>query len=496
MLAVVLVGCAETDAPEVTSSVVVTEEEPLVRMHEAPSVLYDAGDADTAYLGAVDVANETCEFSASTDGGQTWEERPAPELEPFTQCGFGSADPKNVRNELAQGPDSTLFYVFHADDPEAGGSRSVLLGRSTDGGKSWDTNLVYSPGKARANADIEVNFLPHVAVDPDDADRVAVVWRRSYQTAGDDPRPTRPWMAMSDDGGETFDEPFMMLEKDIGFEAPKLRFADGDLFAFYRVRPEGEGEDNEVVAGISEDGGESWEETVIATAGDVSEPVVAHDPEGGMFHLVWHDNSNEELDAFYSRSADGREWTDPVRLNDDPEGNHIGQFYPVVAVAPNGRVDAVWYDYRDDPYPAPTAPDDGELNLFNNMGKHQSVYATSSHDGGRTWLPNTRVNDVRIDRTIGPWDLNYFTQVPPAVASRSDGALVAWSDTRLGDALTGTQDIVAAEMAFEPESSPLLLATLTGLSGILLGAGAATAIAALVIRRRTASQSDAGSPVN
>lgn len=494
LLAVGLVGCsAATTAADVTASVLVTEEEPLVRMHEAPSLLVDADDPDMTYLGAVDLANGSCEFAVSTDGGDTWEERPAPLLEPFTDCGFGAASPKNIRTQLAQGPDGTVFFVFHAQDPDAGGSRAVLLGRSADGGQSWETSVVHDPGDARPNSDIEVNFVPHVAVDPDDADRVAVVWRRSYQAAGEDGPPTRPWMAMSDDGGATFGEPFMMLEEDPGFEAPKLLIVDGRLFAFYRLRPEGEGRDNEVVAGVSDDGGETWEQTVITTAGDVSEPVVAHDPGAGVFHLVWHDNSNDELDAFYARSSDGAEWTEPARINDDEPGNRVGQFYPVVSVAPHGRVDAAWYDYRDDPYPAPTPPDDGTLNLFNNMGKHQSVYATSSLDGGETWLPNVRVNDVRIDRTFGPWDLNYFTQVPPAIASRSDDAVVAWSDTRLGDTTTGTQDVVAARMSFAgDEISPALLATLTGIGGLLFGIGAATAAAAVAIRRR-AGRGD-GSP--
>ncbi|MEX0658696.1 MAG: sialidase family protein [Egibacteraceae bacterium] len=494
LLALALAGCAEGGSPQVGTSELVTEEEPLVRMHEGPSVLLDADDPDTAYLADVDLANGTCEFAVSTDGGDTWEERPAPELEPFTDCGYGAANPKNIRTQLDQGPDGTLFSVFHAQDPDAGGSRSVLLGRSSDQGQSWDTSLVYSPGDAREGEDIEVNFVPHVAVDPDDPERVVVVWRRSFQAAGEeDAPPSRPFLAWSDDGGETFGEPFMMLDEDLGFEAPKLRIVDGRLFAFYRLRPEGDGVDNEVVAAVSDDDGETWEPTTIASAGDVSEPVVAHDPQAGVFHLVWHDNSNEELDAFYASSSDGLTWSEPVRLNDDAEGNRIGQFYPVVAVAPDGRVDAAWYDYRDDPYPAPTPPEDGELNLFNNMGQHQSVYATSSMDGGQTWLPNLQVSDVRIDRTFGPWDLNFFTQVPPAIASGPDGALVAWSDTRLGDATTGTQDIAAARLTFDGGSNRVPLAMLTGLSGVLLGAGLATVIGAVALRRRTGGSAPGGS---
>lgn len=483
---VALGGCSSEAAIEVESSVLVTEDGPLVRQLEAPGVLVDAEDPEALYLGSVELVTGTCRFSTSSDGGATWEEQSAPELAPYTDCGFGAADPKNVRTELEQGPEGTLYYVFHAHDPSAGGTRSVLLGRSSDGGRSWETSVVTSPGRALPGTDIEVNFVPHVAVDPADGDRVIVMWRRSFQTADENAdRPSRPWMAVSEDGGATFGEEFMMLDKDIGFDAPRPVIVDDSVFAFYRVRPEAEGADNLVVAGVSDDGGQTWEEVELAAAGDVSEPVPVYDSEAGVFHVVWHDNSNGELDAFYANSPDGRSWSEPLRLNDDPAGNRIGQFYPVISIDDGGRLDVAWYDYRDDPYPAPVAEDGDTLNLFNNMGNHQSVYSTSSDDGGETWTPNLRVNDVLIDRTIGPWNLNYFVQVPPSVSSTPDGPVVAWSDTRLGDSLTGTQDIAVASMDIGGEElGRSSLAALAGLAGLLLGAGLAAVCAALVMRRR------------
>ena len=316
------------------------------------------------------------------------------------------------------------------------------------------------------------------------------MWRRSFQTVDEDAeRPSRPWMAVSEDGGATFGEPFMMLDKDIGFDAPRPIVVEDRLFAFYRVRPEAEDADNLVVAGVSDDGGETWEETEIAAAGDVSEPVPVYDREAGVFHLVWHDNSNDELDAFYANSADGRDWSEPVRLNDDPAGNRIGQFYRTISLADEGRLDVAWYDYRHDPYPAPVAEEGETLNLFNNMGNHQSVYSTSSDDGGGSWTPNIRVSDVRIDRTIGPWNLNYFVQVPPSVSSDPDGPVVAWSDTRLGDSLTGTQDLAVATVDLDGEElQRSSLAALAGLAGLLLGAGVAAVCAALLLRRRAGAQ--------
>ncbi|MBW3579302.1 MAG: hypothetical protein KY462_16515 [Actinobacteria bacterium] len=71
---------------------------------------------------------------------------------------------------------------------------------------------------------------------------------------------------------------------------------------------------------------------------------------------------------------------------------------PVSPDLNNGRIDVAWYDYRDDTYPAPQPDPDSGLTLFNNMRKQDSVYVTSSVDGGRTGRQRA-VNDVRIDRT-------------------------------------------------------------------------------------------------
>ena len=73
---------------------------------------------------------------------------------------------------------------------------------------------------------------------------------------------------------------------------------------------------------------------------------------------------------------------------------------------------------------------------------------TSSRDGGATWTPNVRVNDVPIDRTIGSWINNIDVMAPVAVASLKDGAVVAWSDTRNGNAISNTQDIFTGTVTF------------------------------------------------
>ncbi|HEX2028038.1 MAG TPA: sialidase family protein, partial [Nitriliruptorales bacterium] len=216
-------GTAMDRERQVTApAAVVTDDGTLSRGHEAPSAVIDRRDPDTVYLADVEMFTGDCRFYVSRDAGRTWTEREAPRLEPYTDCGLGPASPKNVRTELIQGPDGTLYYAFHAHDPKAGGARSVLLGRTTDGGATWRTTAIHAAPRARGPENVEVNFLTHVAIDPDDPQRQYAMWRRSYPTPEDgQPRPTRAWMAVSDDGGDTFGDAFLALERDIGFDGPR-----------------------------------------------------------------------------------------------------------------------------------------------------------------------------------------------------------------------------------------------------------------------------------
>jgi hypothetical protein len=176
-----------------------------------------------------------------------------------------------------------------------------------------------------------------VAIDPDDERRIYVTWRRTYQLPQGTPgRPVRPFMAMSTDGGATFGPPVMLMDKATGFEAPRLAVVDGRLHAFYRENPPPAGTAPEprltkIVASVSEDQGRTWTDAEVTAQRDASEPVSIYDERRGTFYLVWHDNRNQDLDIFFSRSVDGRTWSDPRQLNDDPGGARIGQFYPKIS---------------------------------------------------------------------------------------------------------------------------------------------------------------------
>ena len=82
-------------------------------------------------------------------------------------------------------------------------------------------------------------------------------------------------------------------------------------------------------------------------------------------------------DVMFVRSTDGGStFSTPRRINDDPANHSKWHWFGALSVAPNGRIDVVWYDTRN-------AADNTTSQLF---------YSYSS-DGGSTWSPNAAVSN-------------------------------------------------------------------------------------------------------
>lgn len=76
----------------------------------------------------------------------------------------------------------------------------------------------------------------------------------------------------------------------------------------------------------------------------------------------------DPLDVHFIRSTDGGQtWTAPIRVVDDPTGSAY-QWFSTMSVAPNGRIDVVWNDTRNDP-----------------TGLNSELYYAYSTDAGDTW---------------------------------------------------------------------------------------------------------------
>ncbi len=144
---------------------------------------------------------------------------------------------------------------------------------------------------------------------------------------------------------------------------------------------------------------------------------IAVDTSGGPYHgnvyllcSVERNSSSDPADVMFVRSTDGGvNWSSPVKINDDP-GTSAYQWFGTMSVAPNGRIDVVWLDTRD-----------------NSVSNISALYYANSMDGGLTWSQNERLSDF-FNSHLGWPNQNkmgdYFDMV-----SDSNGASLAWAAT-------------------------------------------------------------------
>ncbi|MEZ5033123.1 MAG: FlgD immunoglobulin-like domain containing protein [Saprospiraceae bacterium] len=160
-------------------------------------------------------------------------------------------------------------------------------------------------------------------------------------------------------------------------------------------------------------------------AGLLGQPWIATDHSYGANHgnvYILHsikpfDFPSDPADIYFTRSTNGgATWSIPQRINDDNSDKNW-QWFGSMSVAPNGRIDASWFDTRDNP------------------GTYlSSLYFSFSEDGGITWAPNTRLTE-EFNPYLG-WPMqekigDYFHMV-----SDDGGAHIAFAAT-----FNGEQDI-------------------------------------------------------
>jgi len=96
-----------------------------------------------------------------------------------------------------------------------------------------------------------------------------------------------------------------------------------------------------------------------------------------MIATVQQFSASNGSDIMFSRSTDGGlTFSAPQRITDDPVNQNKWHWFGTLAVAPNGRIDSVWFDTR---------------NAANNTDS-QLFYSWST-DGGVTWAPNVAVSN-------------------------------------------------------------------------------------------------------
>jgi hypothetical protein len=522
-LAVLLTGAAAGPAtaksgPRITRPVRVTTGDAVpTRTYSSPSLAVDPEDDQTVVASYAEMRSASCGMARSRDGGRTWARLAAPVSPPSHPFCFIPLGANVYFSPVTFGRDHVLYVAMGGWDVQDGRTNSVLLARSTDLGDSWSITIVHD-ARGKPEADAEVNRpVSSVAVDTTGPiDVVYVGWTLTKPNARP-PTPAMAAIATSTDAGRTFGPPVSVVGTYFDDLAARMKvLADRptvyppgvppppppDTFAADRFGGGG----TRVVLGAADtvyalwfpsaagtpvnpalnlsrstDGGRTFEVTqAVPPTRGLGSPVLAWSPQGGpdgTLHLVYELKvplAQGDRDITYQRSTDGgRTWTAPRIVNDEDPTLLTLQFMPNISVAPNGRVDIAWWDFRNDP------------GTFQN-----DVYLASSSDNGMTWSPNRRVTDRSIDRKIGPWSNGYDVRQPPGLAPTTRYTIVAWDDTRNGDPDAQAQDIYGSFVQFQElaAATPLALTyALAAVAGLGL-AGVVVSATAFGIRRRAGAR--------
>lgn len=445
--------------------VVIEDDEPgPVRGLDVPGLVANPSDPDHLVLTAEDMLAGQCIFRATVDSGSTWDGGPleAPEGFQSPACfEFDVGGYTHTDGSVAFGSDDNVYTTFSA--VREGEHDSVLVARSSDGGRSFDTATVAIRGGDADEAG-PVHQRPKLAVEPrPDEDRLYVVaWRGTFLDEDDVPACGTPCgyhivTAVSEDGGRSWadpveataartpDELVETAPEDVAREpsAPAVG-PDGEVYVAWRARFDTDSGEDRLRLARSNDGGASWSRQVVGGEDELvpglGSPQMAVGDDGTAYVIYEAGTSTDENaddDIFLRRSTDGGEtWSSPDRVNDDPADNGVDQSAPQVVVGPDGRVHMTWHDPR---------------HAYPSAASYADVYYASSVDGGQTVSPNRRITDRHINLDVG---LNSRVGTTsfynPAIAPRSDGSVMfAWPDPRFGNHTTGTQDLFTATLTLQ-----------------------------------------------
>ena len=255
----------------------------------------------------------------STNGGQTWS------LISGKQ-GAGGGDKEWFTIDKTGGPGHGFQYQSSDTATCNGNPSSLIFNRSTDAGVTWQTPLAIPQSPQIGTLDVDANGNLFVGGAGDGG---AFRCARSSNAQDGNQTPTFEQVAEVDMGG---------------------------LLLLGGINPEGL--DGQLFLAVDRSGGPTNNNVYMLAS------VV---PSG-----------RSTTDVMFVRSTDdGLTFSAPQKINDDPVNPSKWHWFGTFSVAPNGRLDAVWYDTR---------------NAANNTDSQ--LFYSYSTDAGVTWSSNVAVSDA------------------------------------------------------------------------------------------------------
>lgn len=446
-----------SSAPRVGANYPLDSTKPKARGDEAPGLAADPADRNHVVEVDQDVLAGQCEYHVSFDGGQNWTggNLSAPSGFPDPPCvGLSGAGYPHMEQSVAFGSGQNVYTVFDSRQ-SASVPDSVLVAHSPDGGRTFATAVVAVAGTP-AGPDQYVRA--QLAVMP--RSNGDVVYVSSWAVLFPSEATGKIVVAHSIDGGATWSAAIPASAPGVNAIEPTQPVVspDGSVHVGWRTQ-DASGASHELQAANSTDGGMTWSQVKVGpvTGARRTDPKMAVDSRNGTLYVAYQYGSLQgetqgpdfgSPDIYVQRSTDaGRTWSSPARVNDDPAGQGTDHRSPHLSVAPDGRLDVVWYDRRNAHSPARK-----ECAVSLTRPGFGDVYYASSTDGGVTFSANRRITDRLID-----WDVGFDCRVadsnllgPVSAALGNNGVLFAWPDSRQGNVGNENQDVYLARMTTAP----------------------------------------------
>lgn len=454
----------------------------IIDANNSPTVVRSPTDpTQLAVVNRIDTPRFSCAMHVSFDAGASW----APVEIPFPEG--EELPPRCFAPDAAFGSDGKLYVSF-----------VTLMGLGNTPNAGWVATA--EPGETVLSKPIRslgpLAFQVRIAADPAKAGRLWLSYVNVEETATlGIAAPGNPVQVIrSDDGGATWAEPVKVsaparqrviapsIVAGSGGRLYSLYLDLGDDALDYGGAHEGRGGEPypgtwSLVLSRSPDGGRSWRETVVDDGVVPTEriivlfppsPSLAVDASGEKVYVGFTDGRNGDADVrVWTSKNGGAGFGAGRRVNDTAVGDDTSQYLPRLAVAPNGRVDVLYYDRRSDP-----------KNVMNHVSLQWST------DGGRTWRPRLALSDRAFDSRIGFGSERDLPDLGSrlGLVSTDQRALAVWTDTRAGTEASNKQDLARAVAAFT-EGSDLRSPLRTG--GIAVGViGALLVFWGLLTERR------------